>query len=108
MGVKALGQIQVSTGEEETRVMPATSIDGSNAHLLLAALQPLLKTNPQVVIDLRHCELMTSKGLAVLLETHRLAGSETCLRIQHANLSIRQLMSLCGIDRLIDIERSNP
>ncbi len=86
-------------------IIPDESIDGTNAHILLGKLLPLIERNSEIIIDLQNTRTITSKGLAALLDAAKVMGQRGRLQITNADDAIAELLQLTGLDRIILVER---
>lgn len=87
--------------EKHARIHPGESIDGTNAHVLLGKLLPLMKDSKEIIIDLQNTRTVTSKGLAALLDAAKVMGAHGRLHVTNADRSIIELLRLTGLDQLL-------
>ena len=94
VAINKAGAIPVCTVEGE--------LDFNSAKLVLESVSPHIKENASLVIDLAGISRANSAGLALMIEwlaTARRSGST--VTFHHIPDGLRQLASVCQVDRLI-------
>ena len=93
----------------ELTVKVCGDIDHHETVLLREAIDSLIVKNKprKMVFDLSETEFMDSSGLGLILGRYRLASSMNCrLSVRGANERAMKILTLAGVNKIIDIERS--
>ena len=98
-----MNDIAVNSHQDTAIITPAFELDGLNSPKLLATLLPLGKSHQKLIIDLSKVERVTSAGLRVVLEARRTIAGDRQIEICTSDQSIRALLRMTGLNRLIEI-----
>lgn len=84
-------------------------IDHHESVMLREAIDSLIVKNKplKLIFDLSKTEFMDSSGLGLILGRYRFASNLNCsISVLNANERVMKILTLAGVNKLIEVERS--
>lgn len=94
-------------GNVEVVTLPGNSLDVTNSTEFKRDIEPIIKENPSVVLDMTTIKFVDSSGCGAILSCLRKArGEKGDIKMCNAAEQIIELFRLIRLDRIIEIHSS--